>query len=84
MAGPARFQTFFQQQAQGFMHGVDEVAGGGVVVAVIAVPVVVELEQVEVIALYRLAALLDDLDGSRVQGDGARPGRAPRFFWLPE
>ena len=58
------------------MHAINKVAADCVMVGVVAIPIAVEVLQVEIVALYRFFAVLDDLYRSLIEGDGrqARKG----------
>ncbi len=80
VAFPARLQSLFQADAQGLVHGVDQVAARCMVIGMIAVPVLAKFVQVEVVALHRLLAALNGFDRALVERHRGQPRQRAQAF----
>src|SRR5579863_1160286 len=77
---PTRLQAFLLRDTQRLAHPINEIATGGVMVGMVAVPVAVEIMQVKIVALHRMFAVPDNLYSTFIECDGSETGQCTQAF----
>src|SRR5690348_2113284 len=80
MAFPARFESLFENDAEGFAEREDEGNGSGVVIGALLAPVIHGGGEVEIPALDGRLARAKNFLGARVDGDGGHARRGADGF----